>query len=56
MVAAIILLCLFAMSLAISLVKHGEPQKPYSFWTTLISLIIDLVLLYFAGFFNVFTK
>ena len=56
MVAAIILLVLLGMGLAIALVKHGEPQRPYNFWTTLISLIIDLVLLYFAGFFNVFTK
>lgn len=56
MVAAIILLCLLTMGLTVSLVKHGEPQRPYNFWTTLISLIINLVLLYFAHFFDVFTK
>ena len=56
MVAAIILLCLYAMSLAIVLVKHGEPQKPYNFWSQFIALVIQLTLLYFSGFFNVFTK
>lgn len=56
MVAAIILLCLMAVGLGIALAKHGQPREPYSFWTQLISFILSMVLLYFAHFFDVFTK
>lgn len=56
MFAAILLLCLMTSSLTIAGIKHGEPQEPFNFWTQLIAVIIEITLLYFAGFFDVFTK
>lgn len=56
MVAAIILLCLMAMGVGIALAKHGQPREPYNFWIQLFSFVLSMVLLYFAHFFDVFTK
>jgi hypothetical protein len=36
--------------------KHGKPQSPYNFWTTLISVLIQASIMYWGGFFNVFFK
>lgn len=57
MIATIILLSLELISLGIYLVKHGEPRTDeYNFWYKLISFIIVIVLLYFAGIFNNFVR
>lgn len=43
------------MGLGINLAKHGEPKDgKYNFWTTLLVVIIELVLFYYAGLFNNF--
>ena len=47
----IILLLLYATSLGISLSKHGETRK-YDFWSSLIGCIIEVLLLYWGGFFK----
>ena len=54
MIATIILLCLMTISLGISMAKHGERQPNYNVWTTLLTIIIELVLFYYAGLFNNF--
>ena len=55
MIAAIILISFEILNLGIHLAKHGEPRKDkYNFWYQLISFIIAMVLLYFAGIFNNF--
>ena len=41
-----------AMGLGISLVKHGKMREPYNFWVTLISLGIEVLILYKGGFFG----
>lgn len=49
----IIYLALLMMGLGIHLAKDGQPKEgKYSFWTALISLGIQIALLYFGGFFN----
>jgi len=54
MLPQIIVLCLLAMSLGISLVKDGEPKNEnYSVWTSLLSAVILLGLLFWGGFFGV---
>lgn len=46
-------LCLLAMGLGTYLSKHGEPKTgDYNFWIALISTIIQIVMLYFGGFFG----
>ena len=45
----IILVCLYMLALGSSLAKHGEvEEKETNFWVTLIAVIINLILLYFA--------
>ena len=57
MIATIILLSLELISLGIYLAKHKEPIKgEYNFWYKLISFIVVIVLLYFAGVFNNFVR
>lgn len=47
----IILIVLYAMSLAISLCKHGEDKGKYNFWSSLIAAAIDVAILKWGGFF-----
>ena len=49
-----IYLALLLLGLGISLAKHGEYKRAekYSFWTTLISDGIVLLILYYGGFFG----
>ena len=45
----IALLMLFAMNLGINLTRHGQPRKDnYNFITSLIAVLIESVLVYFA--------
>lgn len=39
------------MSLGANIVKHGEPSKPYNGWAALRVMIIQLLLLWWGGFF-----
>ena len=49
----IIVIILFAMSLTINLVKHGEPKEgKYNFFSALIGIGIYLLALYKGGFFS----
>ena len=57
MIATIIIIVLFATNLGIALAKHKEPKEgEYNFWMTLASVIIYIVLLYYAGLFDKFIK
>lgn len=55
MVATFILLGFMLSGLIIALVKHGEPRDKYNFWEELISVIIALILYYYAGLFDKFS-
>lgn len=53
MIASIIILVFYAISLGISLANHGkEKEGKENFWTSLISVSIMLYLMYLAGTFN----
>lgn len=54
MIATIILLILLMIGLGIAIGKHGEDRGKYNAWVTLISVIIDLILFYYAGLFDKF--
>lgn len=60
MIATIIILLLMTAELTIHLAKHGEFRDEfdarYNFWIALINFAIQLVLYYFAGLFNCFSK
>lgn len=55
MIAAIILIALMFIDLGINIAKHNERKESrYNWWSTLIAIVINLVLFYFAGLFNNF--
>lgn len=54
MIATIILLVWMVLALGVAIGKHGEDQGEYNAWITLLSVIIQLVLLYYAGLFDKF--
>lgn len=47
----IILIILYAMAVTFSLCKHGENRGNYNFWSTLISVGIEVAILKWGGFF-----
>lgn len=48
----IVWIVISAMGIGIALVKHGEPREKYNFWVTLISLGIEILILWKGGFFG----
>lgn len=52
----IVLICFFVFSLAITMVKHGEPKGEYSLITFGISAALELLILWAGGFFDVLNK
>lgn len=60
MLATIIILCLLTANLTLHALKHKEPKEGinayYNFWIELIDVVLTLVLLYFAGVFDCFSK
>lgn len=49
----IVWIVLSAMGVTIALVKHGKPRESnYNFWVTLISLGIEMLILWKGGFFG----
>jgi hypothetical protein len=48
----IIIICLFCMSFGIVLAKNGEPRDSYNAGISFLSLMMELGLLYWGGFFN----
>ena len=48
----IAVIVLYALSLGITLAKHGEPQSPYNFWTSLLGVAIAVGLLIAGGLFK----
>lgn len=42
-----------ALSLGIALAKHGQPHEgEHSFWVSLISAALQIILLYYGGFYG----
>ena len=57
LIATLILICLMAIGLGMALAKHGEPKKErWNFWVQFIATIIEVILFYYAGLFDVFIK
>lgn len=54
MIATIILLIVMVLAIGIAIGKHGEDRGEYNAWTTLLSVIFELTLLYYAGLFDKF--
>ena len=54
MTSQLILLGLLVLNISITLAKHGEPQPKHNFWSTFVSTLIIVGLLYWSGFFNCF--
>ncbi len=48
----VIFLCLCAMSVGISMAKHGERRENYNAWTSLFAAAIEIGILWWGGFFN----
>ena len=53
MLAQFILLALMFLGLGVTIAKHGEPTE-HDGWVTFISMIINLSLLWWGGFFYCF--
>ena len=47
-IALLIIYLMTAMSTGIVMAKHGQPQDNYNIWTSLISTLIALVLIWWA--------
>lgn len=47
----IVMIIAYILSLGIAGKKHGESYE-YNFWSTLCSTIIEILILYFGGFWN----
>ena len=47
----IIVLSLFGISLLVNAYEHGKPRKPTNFWIVLAAIGIEVLLLYWGGFF-----
>ena len=48
----IIILALMGLGLLIAANQHGKERTPVNFWTTLISVVLQLLILTWGGFFN----
>lgn len=47
-----VLLVLYGLSLAICIEQHGEPREPLNAWTSFVSMVIQLAILAWGGFFS----
>lgn len=57
MLASILVIILYALKLGINLAKHGQiEEREYNFGYGIISYIIIMTLLYFAGTFDSILK
>ena len=55
LIATLILMFLMVSGLTIAFVKHGEQRTDkWNFFTQLIATIIEVILFYFAGLFDIF--
>jgi len=54
MIAKMVLLGLMTLSLGMGLATHGKERKPQNGWTSFISYILMIGLLYWCGFFDSF--
>ena len=55
MIATIIIIALMFIDLGVNMAKQNERKNDrYNWWCTLIAIVIELVLFYFAGLFNNF--
>lgn len=57
MTAIIIILAFMLISLLLHAYMHGKPKEgKHNFWIHLVSVILTLILYYFAGLFDKFIK
>lgn len=51
----LIMLFLMAVSIGIEMSYHGETKpKKYNVWSTLVAVALNIAILHWGGFFNVF--
>lgn len=50
-VPQIVILVLYLLNIALSAVHHGEEQKPYNVWMTMLGVAINFTILKWGGFF-----
>jgi hypothetical protein len=49
----IIFLCLIAMGITYTAIKHGKPREGnHNIWTYLVAILVELLLLWWGGFFK----
>jgi hypothetical protein len=48
----IIMIVLLTMGTTIHIVKHGEPRGDYNMWIGMVALVIEIVLLWWGGFWS----
>lgn len=52
-ICIVLLMALFLISLLLNANQHGKPKEgKNNFWTSFITIIIEMTLIYFAGLFN----
>tara|TARA_R110000782_G_scaffold259992_1_gene351079 strand:+ start:1175 stop:1348 length:174 start_codon:yes stop_codon:yes gene_type:complete len=54
MIAKIIIILLYTLSLGMNIKSHGEERKPTNGWASFIGYLIIMGLLYWAGLFDNF--
>lgn len=47
-----VLLVLYGLSLALNIRDHGKPREPTNAWTALVSMVLQIVILWWGGFFS----
>lgn len=57
MIPQLILIFFMMFNIVINTIKHGEDKKQeYNIWTTIIAVIINIIILYCGGFWDVLNK
>ena len=46
----ITMIVIYSLNIFLALMKHGESQGKYSFWTASIATAIGVTILYYGGF------
>ena len=36
--------------------QHGNPREPYNFWALLVGMVLEVLLLWWGGFWDCFLK
>lgn len=56
MAPQIILISMYALGLGVTIARHGKPREPHDAWVALFGLVVQFLLLWWGGFFDVFSR